>query len=542
MRSHDRLSMRDDSVVHQEETNLSKYFNLPNPGLRAYLMHTVAGNPEDYRPPFWQKAPRASVVKKWEKVVSTLPEWESLEGLRNYELECKAKVGPMSIQAPLDQRLNSIKDYYICVETAGIPIDANAVKAAGDYFSRAGGIRLRSQAATVEKMRLSTNSGSPYFTKRRNVVSKTVPVTVHGDEYRLANNQTYGLAAVLGWRGQENGPSPKDVKQRVVWMMPFALNVKELQLYQPAIEAIQKHGLLPAYVSMDAVDDRITSLFKWKDTDDQVICTDFTKFDQHFNSHLQNAAETVIRRLVAPSAEVEDWFKTVFPIKYTIPLVCSDDITFTGPHGMGSGSGGTNFDECMAHKALQFEAAQSIGSELNPYSDVLGDDGLLQAHGLTADLVKQSYSRHGLEMNADKQYSSSHDCVYLRRWHGVDYTHAGRMVGCYSTFRALGRLLAQERYYDPAVWGPEMVTLRAWSIIENCNHSPFFEEFVDFVLKGDKYRLGLSIPGFLDNVGALVKESTDLVPDFLGYTKSLQEPASDGVTNWRIYKYLKSKA
>lgn len=35
------------------------------------------------------------------------------------------------------------------------------------------------------------------------------------------------------------------------------------------------------------------------------------------------------------------------------------------------------------------------------------------------------------------------------------------MIGVYSTFRALGRLLGQERYYDPRKWGPELVTLRA---------------------------------------------------------------------------------
>jgi len=530
-------------VVREEETNLSRYFNLPNPGLRAYFAHTVQGNPEDYRPPFWNKAPRGDVVKRWEKVVSSLPEWESLDGLRNYELECKSKVGPMSVQAPLERRLDSIREYYTLVEQAGVPIEANAVKAAGDYFSSAGGLRLRSQEATIAEMRLSTNSGSPYFTKRRSVVGKTVPVTIRGDEYKLANQSTYELAAVLGWRGQEGGPLPSDVKQRVVWMMPFALNVKELQLYQPLIDAIQKHGLLSAYVSMDAVDERITNLFKWKGSDDLVICTDFSGFDQHFNVNMQNASRDVLRRLVTPSPEVEDWFRTVFPVKYNIPLVCSDKITFTGPHGMGSGSGGTNADESLAHKALQYEAAYANGCELNPYSDDLGDDGILSGDTLTAEKVRHSYVRHGLEMNETKQYESPYDCVYLRRWHGVDYTSQGTMVGCYSTFRALGRLLAQERYYDPEAWGPKMVTLRAWSILENCNHSPFFEEFVDFVLKGDKLRLGLSIPGFLDNIGALVKETTDLVPDFLGYTKTLQnrDPAY-GVTNWRIYKYLKSKA
>lgn len=86
-------------------------------------------------------------------------------------------------------------------------------------------------------------------------------------------------------------------------MMPFLLNIKELQVYQPVIQAFQYHNLIPAYVSMDAVDREVTYLFDSKGKDDLVICTDFSRFDQHFNQHMQDAAKSVLTAILAKGCE-----------------------------------------------------------------------------------------------------------------------------------------------------------------------------------------------------------------------------------------------
>lgn len=71
-----------------------------------------------------------------------------------------------------------------------------------------------------------------------------------------------------------------------------------------------------------------------------------------------------------------------------------------------------------------------------------------------------------------------------------------------------------------------MVTLRALSILENCKWSPYFHQFIDFVMMGDKYKLGLGIPGFFDSLQSIAKKAIDNFDDFLGYTKSLQDRQS----------------
>jgi hypothetical protein len=351
----------------------------------------------------------------------------------------------------------------------------------------------------------------------------------------------YAICAILGWRGQEGGPNPEDVKQRVVWMFPFAVNIKELQFYQPFKEAAQRFNLVPAWVSMDSVDLRITKMFDTKGKDDLVVCTDFSKFDQHFNSSLQDCARTIISQLLTTSDDSRSWLENVFPIKYEIPLAYNFGKVRYGKHGMGSGSGGTNDDETLAHRALQYEAAQSNNQRLNLNSQCLGDDGVLTYPGITVEDVVRSYTSHGLEMNPDKQYASKQDCVYLRRWHHQNYRVDGVCVGVYSTYRALGRLCEQERYYDSDVWSEKMVALRQLSILENCKWHPLRDQFADFCMARDKFRLGLDIPGFLENIDKLSQEANELMPDFLGYTKSQGKDAELGLSNWWIVKYLKSK-
>nr|UAW00819.1 MAG: RNA-dependent RNA polymerase [Porcine picobirnavirus] len=530
------------------EVKFEDYFNLPNPGLKSYFDIVRKGQPEEYRTTFAKGSSVQQVLDEWTPTLEKLS--DKYPSLVEFENDLKAKVGPMSIMKPLDQRMSDIDHYYDDIHLPSTPVSDSAIKAVLSEFKMVKGLTPRSQQKTVDLMKKSTNSGAPYFTKRKNVVKKTVPVanTIMGDEvwtflnYQVGrnNNKHWLASAILGWRGQEGGPTPDDVKQRVVWMFPFSVNIDELTVYQPLIESCQKFNLVPAWVSMESVDLSITRMFDTKGKDDVVICTDFTKFDQHFNSHMQDAAYRILNGILNTSAASENWLGSVFPIKYMIPLTYDYGKVRVGKHGMGSGSGGTNADETLAHRALQYEAALRSHTKLNPYSQCLGDDGVLTFPGITVDKVMEAYTAHGQEMNQSKQYVSKHDCVYLRRWHHTDYRIGGVCAGVYSTYRALGRLMEQERYYDPDVWSSKMVALRQLSIIENVKYHPLRTEFAEFCMQRDKYHLGIDIPGFLDDIDRIAKEAIDLMPDFLGYTKSMTKEQT-GLSSWWIVNYLKSK-
>lgn len=530
------------------EENFGNYFKLPNPGLRSYFGRVVAGQPDVYRTPFYKKKSVDAILDNWGKKLKAIDKrWESL---LTYEYDQRAKVGPMSVMKPLSERMGDIDAYYDSVLPESAPILSKAIDLVVQDLSGIKGLRMKSESQTVMDMKKSTNSGSPFFAKRKLVLKDTVPCDIwkYGSTIGqdLPHSSWFGCA-VLGWRGQEGGPREDDVKQRVVWMFPFAVNVQELRVYQPLIKAVQRDpkSIVPAWISMDAVDERITRMFDTKAASDVVVCTDFSKFDQHFNSNLQEAAKTILKQLFDNTdADFVDWLDSVYPVKYMIPLAYDYGKIRKGKHGMASGSGGTNADETLAHRALQHEAALRSGATLNPFSQCLGDDGILTYPGITVEDVMSTYTSHGLEMNPDKQYVSKQDCVYLRRWHHTDYRVEGRCAGVYPTMRALGRLIYQERYYDPEDWSAEMVALRELSIINNCEYHPLRDEFAEYCMKGDKYKLGLLIPGFLANIQSIAEKAIDIMPDFLGYTRSLQQdgrPDVSGIGEWWIVKYLKSK-
>jgi len=533
---------------NKQSEKFSKYFNLPNPGLRAYFELVRNGQPDEYRTVFYRDKSVEDVLSGWDRILKPISkEWPSLY---EFENDLRSKVGPMSVMRPLSERLPDIDSYYDSILLESEPIHEDALVAVRNEFGE-GMVRLRPVQDTVNLMKKSTNSGSPYFTKRRDVTDKTLPFEITPYAYDERSNCIgwnieyprgfYDATAVLGWRGQEGGPNKEDVKQRVVWMFPYAVNIAELQLYQPLIEYCQRENLVPAWVSMDAVDERITKLFDTKGSNDVIVCTDFSKFDQHFNPSLQAAASYLINWICGANRDqkIKYWLSDVFPIKYAIPLAYDWNKVRTGIHGMASGSGGTNADETLVHRALQWEAARRNGKVLNLNSMCLGDDGILTYPGITVKDVMQTYTAHGLEMNQEKQYVSKQDCIYLRRWHHKDYRPNGRCAGVYSTFRALGRLCEQERWYKG--WSNKMVALRQLSIIQNCEYHPLRERFADYCIKGDKYRLGLDIPGFLDDIDKVASEAVEQMPDFLGYTKSMNKDANTSLADWWIVKYLKSK-
>lgn len=524
---------------------MNKYFVTPNQGLRSYFGNVVKGQSEVYDTPFAKGESTKDLISAWnETLVSINDEWPSLY---EFEMDMASKVGPLSVMLPLDERMQDIQAYYEGILLPSSPVDQRAIKAVIAEWGCGSTIRMKSTDQTVADMKKSTNSGSPYFTKRRNVVNQTVPFKLGVDfdniTQHLPDFDGYACA-VLGWRGQEGGYSKADVKQRVVWMFPMSVNIAELQVYQPGIQYAQAHGLVPAWIGNQEVDRVMTAMFDTKADNDLVVATDFTKFDQHFNSSLQDAARTIISARLTAGALKEEWLERIFGIKFMIPM-CYDWNHFKyGPHGMGSGSGGTNFDETLAHRSLQYEAAIHASRKLNPNSQCLGDDGVLTYPGITVEDVVQSYTSHGLEMNDQKQYASTHDTVYLRRWHHKDYRQNGLCVGVYSTMRALGRMRYLERFMDPEIWSAEAVELRYYSILQNLEWHPLREQFVEFCMKRDKYRLGIDIPHFLDNIVKITQEKIDLMPDFLGWRASVNRDPRNayGIADWWIIKYLKSKS
>jgi len=229
------------------EQSFSNFFKLPNPGLKGYFEHVRNGVNEEYRTTFYKKeTPISEILENWDKeLIAIQKEWPSLY---QFESDLREKVGPLSIMKPLVERMDDIDAYYDSISMDQIPISQGAIDATLREWKQVAGLQIRSINRTVELMKKSTNSGSPYFTKKKRVVKETVPFDIRANDQQIIqylNGATYDCCAVLGWRGQEGGPDWDDVKQRVVWMFPFAVNIAELSVYQPLIESFQRFDLVP---------------------------------------------------------------------------------------------------------------------------------------------------------------------------------------------------------------------------------------------------------------------------------------------------------
>lgn len=100
--------------------------------------------------------------------------------LKEFELELAKKVGPLSIQKPLVERMESILEYWT---DSDMEVDASILRdrdydkacdAVLEEFSAIRGLRLQRLAKTLAEMKQSTNSGAPYFTRKRNVAQKVL--------------------------------------------------------------------------------------------------------------------------------------------------------------------------------------------------------------------------------------------------------------------------------------------------------------------------------------------------------------------------------
>lgn len=478
------------------------------------------------------------IMDSWREIFENSTIKQDMPDLYDYELEQYEKAGPTSTMAPLDELQPKIEEYYSKIEKRSSPVDERAIRLTINKFKPSKFYKELSASKTLQGMKLSTNSGLPNFTTKSELIEDWMFHESNDEKIFNALNQgkvNSQYVSVLGHRTQMGGRSPEDSKQRIVFMFPFETNIKELSVYQQIIKGCQFNHIVPGWIGPKAVDAAITRLFDSKGKDDVVISTDFSSFDQHFNDHMSSVAKDVISNLFIEDAT--KWITEVFPTKYNIGLLVQPDKLYIGKHGMGSGSGGTNVDETIAHTALQFEVALKHGKQLNPNSTCLGDDGILTYPGIKVEDVVESYESHGQECNPEKQHVRTNTGIYLRRYYDLGYRNTeGMLIGVYPTFRALGKLCYMERFHKG--WKSEDYNIRALSILENCNGHPLFHQFVDFAISKDHYRLGLDDQGFINKITSSNLKPTDLAEDQTTYVQRMEnKPLKD----WDVVKYLISK-
>jgi hypothetical protein len=342
---------------------------------------------------------------------------------------------------------------------------------------------------------------------------------------------------ILGSRAQRGS-------DRFIFMAPFSLNIVEKQYLYVLMDLIRAKNL-PFFSAWEGFTDvelgfkRIEMFSKYK----YLIQQDYKAMDKHVN----DISLAIVSLICAPifQEKYSESFQDLLSHTQNVHVMIGLDKIIEGKHGMPSGSGMTNFVESIFSYYIMrlYNKTNTIGKV---DGSGLGDDLTFGASSNTnmtpdsiAEYMSQQCSAYGFVLEESKQRIDEWTTVYLQRFFDKRLPNKGIVLGMYPSILAINTAINPERFHDPRKWSKEMEILRWIMILENCINLPYFKDLVLFFIKGDKYKLGLEIPGFFDMLPSTFEDSKAIKGFVPSYN---QEKMDKGINEFATVKFLKQLA
>lgn len=368
------------------------------------------------------------------------------------------------------------------------------------------------------KMKLSSSSGLPFLSKKSKIIDKLIndiKTFLDRDDPCVLFTRTAEL-----W------------KTRNVWGYPVALTLLECMFYTPFLSIERELFYRAAIISPDEVARRITKIIDLARATGRIILSvDFKSFDAKVRwQFIALAFEHIATYFKEKYASIIAYISKK---TYSIPIVTPSGI-LRHFHGVPSGAGFTNCIDSL----IQFGIAA-----LNPFiksteCQVQGDDGLYIMFREQIDTFVKTFTDVGMELELSKSHTSSDYAVFCQNLYHVDYrSDDGIIYGIYPLYRALNRLLFQEKFVDFSKMGISARTyygIRTLTILENCKHHPLFREFVKFVLLNERNSLDVSQDSLIKYCNYLNIQDDPTTPLNHQYGSDVL-----GIRNFETYKVAK---
>lgn len=461
----DEISIKAKPVKFSFLNHLNLDYSVVNK-LTLNLNRVLTGSDEIYFTPIGKDNDPASLLSDLTKILSKGSNSIS-SNLQNLEQSNLSKFGPRSLAKPWFERKESLFDYFKHRKTS-----FELSKSAKEPGFKPN-LRPLSVSSASKFLKRSTNSGLPYYTNKGSVVDEVV-----GSFSSLLLRED---PCVLFTRTQEGG------KTRNVWGYPIADTLNEMRYYQPLLAHQRKQNYRAALLGPDSVDEAISLMMKYHNkSTHSLISIDFSSYDASVGKYLQEGVFDYIKALFQSSSNSDlDYIAHRFN---TIGIITPDGL-IEGSHGVPSGATFTNEVDSLA----QYLVALSTGIECR--MQIQGDDGAYLIPDSEVNALYNAFGESGLNVNVDKSVLSKDHIIYLQRLYDPIYERGGFIGGIYSLYRALNRIIYQERYsdfMDYSLKGSDYYSIRTITILENCKYHPLFEDFVRFVASKDKYLLKFS--------------------------------------------------
>jgi hypothetical protein len=454
-------------------------------GIARNLQRVTEGSKEVFRSAWANDISPQDLLDTWNNIYES--KVNILEPkLREVEETQRSKFGPRSIAIPWRERRASLEQYF---RHSGVESDLNT------KLKKIDNLRPLGLYAASKFLKSATSAGLPYLKKKGIVVDRVLASFDSLKDY----------PAMLYTRTQEQD------KTRNIWGVPIKDTLSEMRYYQPLLE---RHKLLPwrkAIVSPDSVDRAVTELFRTMDSSTTLMSVDFSSYDASVSPQKQKEVFEYINTLFQPGCDAD--LSLIFKRFQTIGIVTPEGI-WHGPHGVPSGSTFTNeVDSIAQYLSLPREMRES------GLFQIQGDDGLYLTSN--PDGLSDQFEEAGFQVNALKSVVSTDYCLFLQNYYSPRYQENGIYRRVYPIFRALNRIIFQERwsdFEDYGISGSDYYAIRTISILENCRYHPLFEEFVKFILSKDKYSLRYTKRGLAKYISRLAQTSgaVDVITNQLG--------------------------
>jgi len=455
-----------------------------NPGMSSYLRALEEGRQATPHSWLYEDEKSDTTLGKWLQVLSSL-EHGTLEEEMIYQFDERqlVKFGPQGQIPPIKEALETITDQYESGLNADLFQTAKwkeALRLAAEllFGPRKENFRPLGFNSVIDDMRerdtLTTNSGWPLFSRRSD------PLVIKASIEDAMSGKAYQYPAIILFRYYNK-------KLRPVWMYPMSLNLIELSFEQVLKEAIRKR--VPNYVApwegFEYVKRAVTSAWQ---PGVLAFGGDVSAMDAHFKE-LQMVQVFEVVKYCFQRKYWDTLLRSMLSVN-SIDIVVGNDAIIAGQkHGIASGSGWTQ----LAETVFQFILSVYQGIDNNDFISqmAIGDDQLTFYKGLEsrAEYSVDLYNKAGLPANIEKQSDEVDSATFLQRlflrgWASREDSKI--LGGVYPTIRALNSSLHPEKFHKPSEWNSDMFCVRQYSILENVVDHPLFQEFVSFVVHGQK--------------------------------------------------------
>jgi hypothetical protein len=500
------------SVCDELDLNLKERYNLDQFALDKLNLNNkriLEGNEEIYETPITKSNSVSDIIEGWDKVFnSNLGEMNDV--LVSLEEKQKSKVLPRSQAVSWEERKSSLDEYF-----KGRQSDYKYMP----EFHDSGPLRPISISKAIDFLKNNTSAGLSSMLKKGDVKIKFADISYFKEQLALR------LPCILYTRTQEG------MKTRNVWGFPMVDSLNEMTIYIPIQRVQKKKSYRAALLGPEYVDKEITRLIDFALARDlTLVSIDFTAYDASITNLQIHIAFSYFRSLFQKSFHSAiDYMEERFR---TIGIVTPFEI-FEGDHGTPSGSTLTN----EVGSVIQYYVYEDTGLVYMEVPQCQGDDGALAVDDENVDKLFDSFEKYGLEINKSKSTIAKDWIVFLQNLYHVDYRDkSGIIGGIYPTYRALCRLVYQERWADFEKYGmsgQDYYSLRALQILENCKYHPIFEDLCLYYWSIDKYNVEFSDEGLSLYV--------DMVENKEGKSGIVENQYGDklyGIRNFESYKLM----